>query len=226
MIDDLIRRGDLKGLLAAAKEFHGHICPYVAIGIRASLIGMERLGVSRLNFEESIEERIMAIVECNNCFLDGVQIATGCTVGNNSMVYLDLGKNALTLVKRKDWEGVRIYVDSDAIRDRYFPEEALALFDKVVVRREGTPEEVSTLNEKWEQIGYTMLELPEDEFQVQSVKVAPLEPAPIFRSVRCSSCGELTMEIRVVHVEGRPYCLRCAKRSFHAVIGRGIEEMQ
>ncbi len=74
---------------------------------------MKELGVNRLGFNGSIDEEILAVVETNNCFTDGVQVATGCTLGNNSLVYLDLGgKTALTLVKRGEWEGVRIYIDA------------------------------------------------------------------------------------------------------------------
>ncbi|TDA26121.1 MAG: hypothetical protein DSO01_06175 [Archaeoglobi archaeon] len=67
-----------------------------------SVLAMDELGVSRSEIA-SIGEEILAIVECNNCLTDGVQVATGCTLGNNSLIYLDLGKNALTyddVVKR------------------------------------------------------------------------------------------------------------------------------
>ncbi|MEM0110397.1 MAG: FmdE family protein, partial [Desulfurococcus sp.] len=73
-----------KELIEKAKEFHGHICPFVVLGLRASEIAMSRLGVNKAGVMETIREDIVAIVEVNNCFADGVQIATGCTLGNNS----------------------------------------------------------------------------------------------------------------------------------------------
>jgi len=107
-LNRLVEERDYEGILRYAREFHGHVCPYVALGIRASIIAMEELGVGRLDYEGSVDERILAIVESNSCFADGVQVTTGCTLGNNSLIYLDLGKTALTLVKRSDWNGVRV----------------------------------------------------------------------------------------------------------------------
>lgn len=214
----------LRSVLEKAKWLHGHICPFLALGVKASSIAMDRLNAGRIGFHGSVGETLLALVECNNCFADGVQVATGCTLGNNCLVYLDLGKNAVTLVRRGEWEGVRVYVDAERLRGKYFPEDALELFQKVVVRREGGREDEEALSRVWEELGYRMLEIPEDEFKVERVEVPPIELAPIFESVRCESCGELAMETRVTYVSGKPYCLRCAGRRYPAVVGRGIVE--
>ncbi len=225
MISELIANRDYDGLLEVAREFHGHICPYVALGIRASMIAMEELGVRRLDFRASVDERILAIVETNNCFADGVQIATGCTLGNNSLIYLDLGKTALTLVKRGSWEGVRVYADGEKLR-KYYPPEVEGLFDRVVRKRNGTQEDAQRLRTLWEELGGVMIRLPEKEFKIEQVKVPPVEPAPIFDSIRCSRCGELAMATRVVYINEEPFCLKCAGERYHAVIGRGIVEVK
>jgi len=224
-LNELIEREDLKSMLEIAREFHGHICPYVALGIKASVVAMKELGVGRLGFNGSIEEEILAIVETNNCFTDGVQVATGCTLGNNSLIYLDLGKTALTLVKRGSWEGVRIYVDAERLR-KYYPPEAMELFEKVVKRREGSFDEKRRLGEVWEKTGYRMLGIPKEEFVITRVKVPPIEQAPIFESIRCSKCGELVMSTRIIYVDEKPLCIKCAGESYHAVIGRGIVEVK
>lgn len=223
-INDLIENRDLKSILGIVREFHGHICPYVALGVKGSVVTMDELGVKRLSFEESVQERILAIVECNNCFIDGVQVTTGCTLGNNSLIYFDLGKNALTLVKRRSWEGIRIYIDSEELREKYFSKEVLELFEKVVVQRSGTSQEMTMLSKLWEGIGYKMLEFPKEEFKIEHVQVPPIEQAPIFESTRCSSCSELVMETRIVYIDKKPYCLKCAKEKYHALIGKGIVE--
>jgi len=93
-----------------------------------------------------------------------------------------------------------------------------------VVKRCGSEEEWRRLSELWEELGIKMLYLPEDDFKIEFVKVPEIERAPIFNSVRCTSCGELVMEIRSVNVSGKPYCLKCAGERYYAVIGRGIVE--
>lgn len=213
-------------MIERARELHGHICPFLILGLRMSEIAMNRLGVGRAGLIETIEEKLIAVVEVNNCLADGVQIATGCTLGNNSLIYLDLGKNALTLVRRGEKRGVRIYIDSEKLRSKYFPERALKLFEKVVAERRGSSEEVEELHRLWEEVGYKMASLHEEEFTIQEVEfIEEIERAPIFKSIRCSKCGELVMETRAAYIDGEPLCYACAGRGANAVIGRGISRM-
>jgi len=212
-------------ILDKARFFHGHVCPFLALGIKASVVAMDRLGVKRLGFDESVSEKILAIVECNNCFTDGVQVATGCTLGNNCLLYFDLGKIALTLVKRSTWEGVRVYIDSQMLKEEYFSKEALDLFRKIVVMRKGSKEDRKILSELWEKLGYKMFNVSESKFKIDKVKASPMEKAPIFKSLRCESCGEFAMETRIVKISGKNYCLKCAGRRYQALVGRGIVEL-
>lgn len=214
----------LTDLLKKAREFHGHLCPYLVLGLRATMIAMSKLEIGKADVEETIGEEILAVVEVNNCFADGVQVASGCTLGNNSLVYIDAGKNAVTIVKRRSWEGIRIYIDSERLREKYFPKEAVELFEKVVIRREGDAKDIDRVHKLWTDLAYKMLEIPEDEFKVEWVKVKPLERAPIFKNVRCSRCGELVMETRAIYINGETLCPACAGKEFKAIIGRGIVE--
>ncbi|MGA1823997.1 MAG: FmdE family protein [bacterium] len=79
-IEEMMKRRDFKGLVEKAAEFHGHLCVFVMLGLRAGVLALERLE------EESTDgmEKVTCIIECNNCFSDGVQITTGCTFGNNA----------------------------------------------------------------------------------------------------------------------------------------------
>jgi len=209
-----------QGLVEKAKEFHGHICPFVVLGLRASEIALERLRLARAGEKETIGEEILAIVECNNCFTDGVQVATGCTLGNNSLIYLDTGKNAVTIVRRGDWRGVRVYVDSEKL-EKYFKKEATDLFEKVVIKREGTAEDSERLSRLWTEIGRRMMNIPESEFKIEELKVKEIERAPIFETIKCEKCGELAMKTRIEYVKGKAVCSGCLGKS-NALIGRGI----
>lgn len=209
-----------QALILKAKIFHGHVCPFLVLGLRASEIAMKKLDVKRAGESETVGEDLLAIVECNNCFTDGVQVATGCTLGNNCLIYLDLGKNAVTLVRRSDWRGVRVYIDRERL-DKYFDEEIVRLFEKVVVKREGTVEDFKRLQEMWSQIAYSMSDLPEEEFKIEEVRVVEVERAPTFESIRCDECGELAMKTHVKIVDGKATCLSCLGEC-EAVVGRGI----
>ncbi|MGB9786953.1 MAG: FmdE family protein [Infirmifilum uzonense] len=209
-------------LVQKAKAFHGHVCPFLVLGLRATEIGFSKLGLRRPGEAETIREDVIAIVEANNCFADGVQVASGCTLGNNSLIYLDTGKNAVTFYRRDTGKGVRIYVHSDKVRE-LFPSRGSELWRKVVVERKGSKEEAEELAKIWEEIGYKMADLSEEFFKIEEVSLKQvIERAPIFESVRCVSCGELVRADRVFYLDGKPYCAKCAGLDVPAVIGRGI----
>ncbi|PLJ77002.1 FmdE family protein [Infirmifilum sp. SLHALR2] len=216
-------------LLERAREFHGHVCPFLVLGLLASEIAKSELGVSKAGVYETIHEELVAVVEANNCMADGVQVATGCTLGNNSLIYLDTGKNALTLYRRSTGEGVRVYVDWERISGEFLPRaaggawrEGSELWRKVVVERSASREEAERLHALWEQVALKLLELPADYFKVSRVKVSPIERAPIFESVKCARCGELVAKPRAVATPEGYLCPACARASVNGVIGRGI----
>ncbi|MEM2924481.1 MAG: FmdE family protein [Methanocellales archaeon] len=68
-------------------------------------------------------EEVLAIVETNNCFSDGIQFVTGCTFGNNALIYRDYGKIAMTFWRR-DGKGIRIAVrpDINELLKKRYPE--------------------------------------------------------------------------------------------------------
>jgi formylmethanofuran dehydrogenase subunit E len=130
-IERLIKVGDLQGLLYKAGELHGHLCGHMAYGVKAGYSAMRELSLKSQGMEE-----VIAIIETNNCFSDGVQMVTGCSFGNNALIYRDFGKTAVTVAKR-DGTAIRIALNpdfEDCRRDMY--PEAYTLFEKIVAKRE------------------------------------------------------------------------------------------
>ena len=219
-IQKKIEEGDLHWLLLKTGELHGHFCPFVALGVKASVLAINRLKA----FTEGIDEEVLAIVEVNNCFVDGVQMVTGCTLGNNALIYKDLGRNAVTLARR-DGKGVRVAVlpdypqrMSDAVPG------AKEMFDRFILRREtGTREEMERFKEVWEILSFKQLEVPnEEQFKVEEVSVTLPPRAPIFPSANCSQCGEAVMETRARIRDGKVVCIACARDDYFILEGRGI----
>lgn len=210
-----------------AREFHGHICPFLVLGLRASEIALSKMNLRKASVSESIGEDIIAIVENNSCFADGVQVATGCTLGNNALIYLDTGKTAVSLFRRGEKRGIRVYVDGESILNEHLSPEAKELFQKVIVERRGNKEDVEMLDRFWSEIGLRMADLPEEKFVIQEVWLeSDIEQAPIFPSVKCSVCGEKVWAPKTVSINGRPVCFQCAGREALAVVGRGISPLK
>ena len=215
----MIKRGDLKGLLYKAGELHGHLCPYLAYGVMAGYIAVRELKVRNTGMEE-----LIAIVEANNCFCDGIQVVTGCTFGNNALIFKDLGKTAVT-VARRDGTAIRIVLNPDFEESRVkeYPE-AYELWNKIVVRREKvTEEEQRKLMKLFAEISIKELNQPLDKvFKIEHLKIKVPEYAPIFTSVRCSICGEKIMEPKARVKDGKPVCIKCAKEAYYVLNGSGI----
>lgn len=86
-----------------AVAFHGHECPGLAIGVRAALAAMEKLGVGR-----SADEELVCVAENDACGVDGVQAILGCTAGKGNLLFRNVGKQAFAFFDRKSGRALRV----------------------------------------------------------------------------------------------------------------------
>ncbi|KJS79747.1 MAG: formylmethanofuran dehydrogenase [Peptococcaceae bacterium BICA1-8] len=182
-----------------AIKFHGHSCPGLALGVRASIIALEKLGVSRAEDEE-----LIAIVETDACGVDGVQFIVGCTLGKGNLVFKDYGKQVYTIARRRDGKGVRV-----AFNNLSSNEEQKKLGTKVFGGT-ATQEEKQQFKELQEKRIKDILFQPEEEVcKVQMMDVKLPGKARIFSSILCEECGEYFMEPRGRMQYGKIVCLSC-----------------
>ena len=85
-------------------QFHGHKCPGLAIGYRAAVLAMEKLGLS----EGSQDEELVCIAETDACPGDAVQVLLGCTFGKGNLLYRPTGKTAYNFYNRTTGASVRV----------------------------------------------------------------------------------------------------------------------
>ena len=219
-VEAMIRSKDLEGLLRHAESIHGHRCPFLALGVKAGQYAMDYLDQQNTGMEEMV-----AIVECNNCFTDGIQVVTGCTFGNNALIYKDLGKTAVTVARRTDRSAVRLVVHPD-FRERMFARYPAAgpLFEKVVVQRQGTEEDHHRFHHLWEGIALRELEEVDlsEQFLIETLTIHMPAYARIFTTEVCDRCGEGVMEPRIRVQGGQKVCLACAGEEYYLLTGQGI----
>jgi len=84
-------------------EFHGHACPGLAIGYRAS-----EAAVQKLNITFSKDEELVCVTENNACGVDAVQLLTGCSIGKGNLIYKGTGKQAFSFFNRNTGDKLRI----------------------------------------------------------------------------------------------------------------------
>lgn len=216
-IKERIATGDLQWLLERAGEIHGHYCPGLAFGVRAGYRAVSELQAHSIGMEE-----VVAIVETNSCFSDGIQFVTGCTFGNNGLIYRDYGKTAVT-VARRDGEGVRVSINVGSGFLAKREPEAMKLFQKVVTERNGNADDQARLMELWRKASFNMLEVLDGELLDAKMVTAEIPGyARMFGSAKCSVCGESIMEPRARLVQGRPVCIPCSGQEYYELAGDGI----
>lgn len=182
-------------------EFHGHMCPGLAMGIRAAEVALAEVG------PHAGDEEVVAIVETDMCGVDAVQYLTGCTFGKGNLVHRDYGKNAFTFLRRSDGRAVRVSMrpggfgpdttERGELRARISSGEATA----------GDRERFWALQRAHSE---SLLHRPVNElYDVREVDVTLPPRARVFSSVDCASCGEPTMETRVRRLSGEQLCQPC-----------------
>ena len=69
-------------LLEGAVRFHGHLGPFLILGLRAGLLGVDYLGKNYFELSAEVETTLRPP---RSCFIDGIQFASGCTTGKGNL---------------------------------------------------------------------------------------------------------------------------------------------
>lgn len=219
-IIEKIMSEDKEGLLYLAGSLHGHYCSGLALGIHLAYHAMREIRT----FTDGIMEDLIAIVEMNNCAADGVQYVTGCTFGNNALVFRDFGKMALSLVRRCDEKGVRVSLKPGWQNMAGYSKEYVELSRKVIRERAGTEQEKERFKALAREESFRLVKVMTEDIIVSNRVDLRLPPrAPIHDSFTCAKCGENVMGSRKVNVNGDDVCIECAAIPYTQLTGQGFQ---
>lgn len=73
-IDDIVK----------AADFHGHLGPFLVVGVRMGFVGLRELETTSENVKLRATIRVKLATPFS-CVIDGIQVATKCTVGNGKL---------------------------------------------------------------------------------------------------------------------------------------------
>lgn len=86
----------LKEMIDQGTEFHGHLGPFLVLGIKMGLLALRDLSSSGY---KNIEARVKTgTTPPVSCLVDGIQISTGCTMGKGNIVTEPLGLAEATFI--------------------------------------------------------------------------------------------------------------------------------
>lgn len=182
-------------LYAQTAELHKHLCPRQVLGVRMGVQIADLFGLAL----PQTAKRLIAFVETDGCFADGVSVATGCWLGRRTMRLMDYGKSAVTFVDTQADAVVRIWPHPQA-RQR------AAGF---------APHEKS----RW----HTMLEayqwMPADQLLCWRPVELTIDMATLISRagvrVSCAICGEEIMNEREVIRQELTICRACTGNGYY-----------
>jgi len=160
-------------------QFHGHVCPGLAIGYRMALAGLAALKEMRAEDEE-----LVAIVENDACGVDALQFLTGCTFGKGNLIFRDYGKSVYTLYSRRTGNGVRITYRADAIP-------------------------AGIRDNRAAKVDWILSASEDALLRLRAVTIDEPPKARIHDSVQCDDCGERVMATRIRKSGERRLCIPC-----------------
>ena len=168
-----------------------------SLGVRFGLAGAFALGLEA----PRRDKQLMAIIETDGCFADGIEAATGCSVGHRTMRIEDYGKIAVTFVDTCTGRAVRIAPRWD-VRQR-----ALSY-------SEGESQAYLAQLRAYQY-------MPEDELLVVqevrlTTRVEKIVSRPRIR-VTCDACGEEIINEREALREGRILCRACSSGAYYDI---------
>lgn len=92
--------------LAYAAQFHGHLGPWATAGTRLGMAGVREVGARGYFDVEVVCEGPFAKPP-KSCFLDGLQVATGATLGKRNLHWAGKSTDALVVRVRNTRTGAR-----------------------------------------------------------------------------------------------------------------------
>lgn len=185
----------LEEILRESAALHRHLCPRQVLGARIGLMAGRLLNLPL----PQTDKRLLAIVETDGCFVDGLSIAANCWVGRRTLRVEDYGKVAATLIDTESERAFRIVPRAPARR-------AAAAY---------APE----ARNRWEAqlLGYQRM--PDAELLL-AVPVQLRTPVNVLVSrpglkAICAQCGEEILNERELHQGELTLCRACALGAYY-----------
>jgi formylmethanofuran dehydrogenase subunit E len=185
----------LECILAISSARHTHLCPRQILGARIGLAGASALGLDL----PRKDKRLLSILETDGCFADGIEVATGCTVGHRTLRINDFGKIAATFVDVETGQTLRVTPQLD-VRQRaseYAEGESRHYFAQLQAYQFVPDEQLLTIQA-------VCLRMPVEKI---------ISRAGV--RVNCKKCGEEIINEREIVLNGHILCHTCALGGYY-----------
>lgn len=188
----------LDSCLQQSAAMHKHLCPRQVLGVR---IGMYAAELFALELPQK-DKRLHAFIETDGCFVDGITISTGCSLGHRTLHFFDHGKVAATFVDTKLGRAIRVWPNPNC--------------------RKQAHQYAPTAPNRWTAQLNAYQVLPSAALLCSSevelaLDLKALIAVPGIR-VNCSACGEEIINQREVKRRDSVLCRSCAGGSYYRTL--------
>lgn len=185
-------------------DFHGHICPELAVGGKFC-----EFVQTLINNGDIPTGGISILAENTTSALDAIQVLLGTTVGNRRLAVMDFGKHNYTVFSRPANRGWRLRRRVL----RFGDEENFQALEEKVGKNLAMIEDVVQLQQLLDARVRRLLELtPEELFLIEEVAPSPPPPETASTYLICSACGEQVLAGHSITSRDTVLCLPCYQK--------------
>jgi formylmethanofuran dehydrogenase subunit E len=99
---------ELAATIEFARKLHGHVGPYLVIGLKMGVVAKKALNISDTECTHLTAEAAVPLHPPFSCLLDGIQVSTTCTIGNQRLKIKNSKTIQATFRSQKDAKTVKI----------------------------------------------------------------------------------------------------------------------
>jgi len=99
---------ELTALIEFARKLHGHVGPFLVIGLKMGAAAKKALKISDTECTLLRAEVAVPLHPPFSCLLDGIQVSTTCTIGNQRLKIKNSKTIQATFTRQKDAKKVKI----------------------------------------------------------------------------------------------------------------------
>lgn len=196
-------------------DFHGHVCPELALGSKFCEF------VQHLQEEKVLEGNGFSVLaENSTAALDAIQILLGITVGNQRLMVIDYGKHNYTLYSRHQNQGWSFRMNALNFDD----EEAFHVLEEKIINDNALLEDIVSFQQLIDARVRRIFTLsPEDLFVIEPAQCAqhPRESTSLY--TMCSLCGEQVLATRSIERRNKVLCIPCFQKEVPGCTHYGMQ---
>jgi formylmethanofuran dehydrogenase subunit E len=131
---------ELELMIDNAQKLHGHLGPFLVIGVRMGMIAKKALSVSddQCGFLKASVK--VPLFPPFSCLIDGIQVSTSCTVGNQRLTIENSEEICVSFAKQNAGRTVKVTLKPEVAEELKKKLSEDALTEEFALKIAGLPE--------------------------------------------------------------------------------------